>query len=110
MKRTRINSVGARAKRRKEALDECYRIVNLRCGGYCEARVEGVCTGRAVERHHIGKRSIWPELVTDPLNVIAICRACHRWTDANQMEASEMGLHRFRGSPRVAIRDIIPED
>lgn len=110
MKRSRIKPIGARSTRRKPALDACYQEVNLRSQGWCEARVENVCTGRAHERHHIGKRSVWPELVTDPLNVIAICRPCHTWADENQRAASELGLHRFRGDPRVAVRDVIPGD
>lgn len=84
--------------------------MNVRSQGWCEARIDGVCTGRAHDRHHIGKRSVWPELVTDPLNVIAICRPCHEEIDLDQEAASELGLHRFRGAPRVPIRDVIPGD
>lgn len=69
-----------------------------------------ICTGRAQDKHHIGKRSVWPELVTDPLNVIAICRACHDAVDRDQRAASDLGLHRFRGDPRVGIRNVIPGD
>lgn len=89
----RLKSKGARATRRQDDLDECYRLVRQRSGGWCEAKVHTVCAGRATENHHVGKRSVWPELVTNVDNVIAVCRWCHGWIDDNQAEAERLGLH-----------------
>lgn len=88
-----MKSVGARAKRRKPALDACYREVDERAQGACEARVRDVCWGYGSEHHHVGKRSVWPELVTDPRNVLLVCRACHTWIDWNQRDAVMLNLH-----------------
>lgn len=98
-RRTALAPVGARAKRRNPELRAAYQATDARSAGRCEAHVAGVCTGAAVDHHHLAKRSTHPELVTDPSNIIHVCRACHTWIDDNQPEAARLGLHRPRKAP-----------
>jgi len=46
---------------------------------YCRAN------NRALDPHHIEKRSQRPDLLLEALNVITLCRPCHDWTDADPM-------------------------
>ncbi len=98
MKRTPLRSKGQRAKRRQDDLDEAYAEVDRRARGRCEAKVSGVCATWGTDRHHRGKRSVWPELVTHVQNIVLVCRPCHDWIDAHQQEASELDppMHLWR--------------
>lgn len=82
-------------------LDAAYETVRERSGGRCEAGLEG-CAGRATENHHIGKRSVWPELVSHPDNLVAICRWCHEAVTRDPMAHVEDGLH----MPRTRANEI----
>ena len=35
----------------------------------------------AVARHHIEPRSLAPDRVEDPTNIISLCNECHTWAD-----------------------------
>jgi len=82
MKRTRMRRVSA--KRQQEALKLAeLRLFVLERDGYrcryCRAN------NRALDPHHIEKRSQRPDLLLEALNVITLCRPCHDWTDADPM-------------------------
>jgi hypothetical protein len=83
-RRHRQGSEGAwqRAKKR----------VRERSGGACEARVEGVCTGRHEHTHHVKLRSRGGS--DDPSNLKGVCNACHRYIHDNSLIATELGLMR----------------
>lgn len=66
--------------------------VRERSGGTCEARVEGVCTGRHEHTHHVKLRSRGGS--DDPSNLCAICTPCHTWCHAHPMAATWLGLMR----------------
>lgn len=65
----------------------------------CEARIEGVCQGRARDAHHLVLRSQGgPD---EPWNLIAVCRdvdggegGCHSWIHRHPAESYELGLLR----------------
>lgn len=58
----------------------------------CEARVDGVCQGRAQHMHHIVLRSRGGS--NDLSNLLAVCSACHDWIHGNPLKATELGLMR----------------
>jgi len=89
---SRLASVGQRAKARRPLLVAAYAAVDARSGGICEARVDHVCNGTAVEHHHLFTRNTRPDKVTDPNAIIHICRPCHDWAGANPAAAVEAGI------------------
>lgn len=71
-----------------------------RSRGRCEAsaviaRVDPVaasnCLGRGSEMHELKKRSRGGS-ITDPANIVWICRPCHEWTEAEPETALRVGL------------------
>lgn len=73
-----------KARKAQEAaeLDAAYEIVNQRDGGMC--RVTGrflspssVMAETRREHHHLQPRSIAPDRVTDPKNIILVCAEAH---------------------------------
>lgn len=95
-RRSGLAPVGKAAKRRAPALAAAYAAVDERSGGMCEAKIAVVCTGMALDHHHVGKRSVWPELVCEPDNIVHVCRACHTEIDSDQAAAERLGLHMSR--------------
>ena len=62
---------------------------------WCEARIEGVCTGRAEVRHHIVRRG--PGSSDEAWNTLDICEhGCHRHIHAHIEWALERGYLRRR--------------
>ena len=61
--------------------------------GPCEARIEGVCTGRAETAHEPLLRSRGGD-PADEAQMIGICHACHRYAHDHPAEATERGLMR----------------
>ena len=57
---------------------------------WCEARIEGVCTGRAAHRHHIRRRSQGG--TDDASNTTDICSDCHQHVHANPAWSYANGL------------------
>ncbi len=94
LRRVPLRKVGRRVRRERVAMFNAYEIVDRRAAGMCEAQVEGVCTGRGVEHHHVGPRSTHPHLRTDPTNIVLACPSCHRWIGDHPNKAAELGLHR----------------
>lgn len=60
---------------------------------YCEAKLQG-CMIVASECHHIEGRQ--GKLLTDPKNLMAICRHCHAWVTEHSKEAIEIGFSKSR--------------
>lgn len=61
--------------------------------GLCEARIEGVCMYRGVDKHETKTRGRGGD-PTDLQNVILACRPCHDWIDEHPREALALGLLR----------------
>lgn len=83
-----------RRARPRPGLMQAKRFVHSRSRGFCEADVEGVCTGRAEHVHHVVKRSQGGS--DDPANLLDLCCACHTWAHANEVEARRRGLIKSR--------------
>lgn len=55
----------------------------------------GGCQGRSVDVHERTPRSAGGSLF-DPDNLLAVCRACHRWIHEHPLDAIALGLRRSR--------------
>lgn len=42
-----------------------------------------ICGARANDPAHLLPRSLWPEYVDNPDNIVALCRSCHQQHDDN---------------------------
>ena len=62
--------------------------------GTCEAKIPGVCTGRATDVHHRAGRV--GDLLTDKSNFLAVCRECHNEIEMRPEWAKEKGFSRSR--------------
>ena len=84
------------AKRRREYVVRrrvLRQLVEER-GEMCEARLD-VCQGRAVDGHERLSRSAGGS-ITDPDNIILLCRACHDWVTSHRYEGEALGLRQSR--------------
>lgn len=66
------------------------RQVMARAGGFCEARVEGVCTGEPELLHHKRRRSQGGRHTA--ANLLAVCEEDHRWIHDHPEAAVGLGL------------------
>lgn len=57
---------------------------------WCEAAIDGVCTGRAEHRHHVRRRSQGGG--DDAANTRDLCGRCHEWVHAHPAASYELGL------------------
>jgi hypothetical protein len=93
VKRKRLNPVSAKKRARNAVYARSRKEVADRCGGRCEARVEGVCTGWHEHTHHRRLRSQGGS--DDPSNLVACCNRCHDWAHRNPVHAEALGLIEF---------------
>lgn len=89
MKRTRIKPVSAkRARENRQRAKLRLRMIETH-GVSCQAGILGVCDGRWTDMHERLSRARGGS-VTDPDNIVLLCRPCHRlitehpaWAEAN---------------------------
>lgn len=77
----RLDRHEKRAKEERE-LAEAYEVVNVRDGNQCRVTgrfVQGAAVDGRVRRehHHLVPRSLAPERVADPNNIILVCAEAH---------------------------------
>lgn len=80
----------AGTRRGRSLYKQSQRIVMERSQGRCEAAIEGVCTGRANQTHHIRRRSQGGSDL--PENLLAVDDACHQRIHERPLWANEMGF------------------
>lgn len=90
MKRTPINAVSKRRRKR----DAGYAVARLevfeRAHGLCEANVSASCTRRCEQVHHkAGRGGDDPHALG---NLLGVCLPCHEWIERNRAAAYEAGL------------------
>ncbi len=86
-----LRRVSAKKRAADAELAEARAYVELHSGGWCEARIEGVCTGRGEVVHHIKPRSKGVD--HSPTNLLHCCNACHTiGIHAHPAEARARGL------------------
>jgi 5-methylcytosine-specific restriction endonuclease McrA len=88
-----VKQVSAKRRARMAVYARSRQEVADRCGGRCEARIEGVCTGWLEHVHHRRLRSQGGS--DDPSNLVGICRKCHDHAHRNPKLAGELGLIDF---------------
>lgn len=62
---------------------------------WCQARIEGVCVGRAVDVHELWRRSQGGDIL-NPDEQITACRPCHEWVTREPRKAEALRLSRWR--------------
>lgn len=87
MKRSRINKVSKRKRREIAARAKLRPQVIDRAGGLCE--IDG-CSNLGTDMHEILTRARGGS-ATDPVNILLVCRACHRWIHEHPAEALRLG-------------------
>ena len=86
----------AASAKRQAVLRERRKVIEtllVERGPECEARLDG-CDGRAVDCHELLRRSQGGSL-TDPENLLLLCRSCHRWVTEHPADAVAAGLARW---------------
>jgi hypothetical protein len=63
---------------------------------WCQARIEGVCEGRAIHRHHILRRSQGGS--DGASNTVDICNGCHHYIHGHPAWSYENGWLRRRAT------------
>jgi hypothetical protein len=81
------------------ALDEAYELVNLRDGNVCRVTGRFLQPGAVDarvrrEHHHLVPRSLAPERVADPRNIVLVCAEAHdlitgRFIDVEGVDATK---------------------
>lgn len=74
----------ARKADEEKALADAYEFVNLRDGNCCRVTGRYLLPGAVMaevrrEHHHLQPRSIAPDRVTDPANIILVCAEAHEY-------------------------------
>jgi hypothetical protein len=67
----------------------------------CEAKIETVCDGAAIEIHHKGGRS--GEMLTNQEYFLAVCRGCHDYIHQHPLDALRRNLSISRLSKKETI-------
>lgn len=96
----RLAPVSAKRRAENKEREQTRFEVLARCGGRCEAGplialVDPVwaskCLGRGSEMHEKLKRSRGGS-ITDPENIVYVCRCCHMFTEEFPYLATQVGL------------------
>jgi hypothetical protein len=73
--------------------DRVRPLVHARSRGRCEARIPGVCTGKATHVHHRKLRGLGGGGGSNELsNLIDLCLTCHAFVHENPAWAKRVGL------------------
>ena len=80
---SRLLEKKARKAQEEQALADAYEIVNVRDGNQCRVTGRFLQPGAVMaevrrEHHHLQPRSIAPERVADPKNIILVCAEAHQ--------------------------------
>ena len=58
---------------------------------WCEAKLTGICTGRATDVHERVNRSGGGDILDEAI-LLTVCRACHAWITEHPRDAERLGL------------------
>ena len=88
----------AENRRRKQVTDAMKREGPVLCQFPCrdwgvEGPIDSVCNRRADDCHEIVSRARGGS-ITDPANLLPLCREHHRWVTEHPIEAEKLGLSR----------------
>ncbi len=91
LRRRRIRQVSAKRAALAPARAKALTIVRRRSGGRCEAQVAPGCTYVATDGHERLTRAAGGS-ITDPDNILDLCRACHTWAHDHRKAAERYGV------------------
>ena len=94
MKRTRLRSQSAKRRREQAERRKVLEALVAERGPWCQAQLIG-CEGQAVDGHEVLPRSAVGS-ITDPDNILLLCRLCHRHITENPAWARKAGWVRSR--------------
>ena len=105
--RTPKKAIQSRPKVKQDPpeLTEAKKVVKWRSGGNCEARIVGVCLGRATNVHHRAGRGF--DGCHDPALLLHVCghgnvSGCHGYIEQNPSWAKDYGLRLPWGTTAAA--------
>ena len=87
-------------RRTSEKARRQNRIIQRHNDGVCKGTaLPGECWGGRVV-HHLAQRSVRPDLVTDPGNLMVLCQHHHQWVHDHPEQAHELGFlrHSWEGT------------
>ena len=91
MRRTRINPVSKKRQKQNKERDFIRKVLFRERGAYCEAIIPAVCSYVATDLHEILTRARGGS-ITDPENILLLCRECHRFITEEPEWAKENGF------------------
>lgn len=91
-------TVALRARSAKRTVEQRARRVSVAAllaerGPWCQARLP-VCAGLACDAHEVLTRARGGS-ITDPANILLVCRPCHDWIGSSPVAAAALGLVRW---------------
>lgn len=96
MKRSPLRKVSRQTRRRDRHLARLHEVVLERDDYRCQAvSFAGLDCAGPLEVHHITPRSVAPELVLDPENMVTVCATHHLFISEHPRLAHDAGLHRW---------------
>ncbi len=104
LKRRPIRRESAKRAAQSGARRKTLAIVRRRSGGRCEAQVSPGCTYVATDGHERLTRAAGGS-ITDPDNVVHLCRSCHTFCHDHRKAAERYGLLVSRFRSRYAARN-----
>lgn len=99
-RKTQLRQVSEKRRIENADRERTRRIVAKRSGGLCEGRAliatvdpvaASACKKRAVDLHEKRKRSRGGS-ITDPANILHLCRSCHEFTEREPAAATRAGM------------------
>jgi hypothetical protein len=74
-------------------------------GPECQIGMTVICTGIAQDMHEILSRARGGS-ITDPANILLVCRRCHSWITENPNVAAEIGASRRLSDDEAVVAEI----
>lgn len=100
------------SKKRQLELNERKEVIKRKYGDIdnvsCEVgySINNRCNGYAVDVHEPHTRARGGS-ITDPDNMVAVCRSCHDWIHSNPKKATELNLLSY-GDTQIKTRWLRP--
>ncbi len=88
--RRRLSPFSTKRRKYQAEFHAASEAVRYRSGAMCEARIENVCTVRAIHVHHRLMRSSGGG--NQVANLLHLCRACHEFIHAHPEWSRERGF------------------
>lgn len=91
MRRTRINQTSKKRAQQNKERDFVRKVILKERGALCEAMIPATCTYVGTDLHEILTRARGGS-ITDPENILLLCRGCHDFITREPAWAKEHGF------------------